>query len=229
MNTAQKIVKYFAIGFAALLIVSICSGIVFGGLGILTAGKLISDNSKVETVCTSGEEPCLQINLSLSELNIKKGESLDVDTKNDQVEVTKNGQSLVVVERGRKVFDHWDNRTVTVYVPEETEFEKTAISGGAGSMHIETLHTKSLEMSLGIGEAKIENLDTKDAKISTGIGALYLGLVGTPIDYEIKVSKGIGKITFNGKSVSDHSTLGDGHKKIDVSGGIGSIDVITKE
>lgn len=227
MNTAQKIVKYFAIGFAIFLIVSIFSAVIYGILGIATTIKLIDDHSSAEVECKDVEERCLQINLGFSSLTIKKGENLSVDTKNDKVNIEENGSRLIITEKGRHLFDNYNDREVTILVPEDMEFEKVAISGGAGNIYVEKLYAKTLEMALGVGETRIDALETDNAKISTGIGELQINLMSSADKYEVKVSKGIGNIRFNGSSVSKNSTLGSGSKKLDISGGIGAINITT--
>ena len=227
MTTFQKIVKYLAMGFATFLIVAIYSGILCAGLGIISAGRLIKNNSSVETKCENTAETCLQVSLAISRLEIKDGDNLRVDTKNDKVTIKENGNNLIVTETGRHLFDGGDHDVVT-YVPENLKFEKVGISGGAGSIHIESLRAKELEMAIGVGETSVNSLDVENAKISTGIGKVAIGLASTADSYEIKVSKGIGEIKFNSNSVSDGSTLGSGKSKLSVSGGIGSIAINTK-
>lgn len=226
MTTFQKIVKYLAMGFATFLIVAIYSGILCAGLGIISAGRLIKNNSSVETKCENIEKTCLQVSLAISKLEIKTGDSLRVDTKNDKVTIKETGNNLIVTENGSRLFG--GDRDVVIYVPENLQFEKVGISGGAGSIHIESLRAKELEMSIGVGETSVNNLDIDNAKISTGIGKVAIGLASSADSYEIKVEKGIGEIKFNGNSVSDGSTLGSGKNKLSVSGGIGSIAINTK-
>lgn len=229
MNTAQKIVKYLAMAFAIFLIVAIFSGIVYGVLGIVTAGKLIGDNSSVELSCEAEEETCLEISLSISNLEVKKGDQLSVDTKNEKVEVKQEGNRLVIVEKGRHIFERYNDREVTVYVPEDMKFEKVGISGGAGSIYVESLNTKELEMALGIGETRLENLEAENAKISTGIGEVAVSLNSKAEAYTIKAEKGIGDITLNGKSIPDDTTTGNGERKIEIEGGIGAIKITTAQ
>ncbi len=229
MSSAQKIIKYCAIAFAVFLIVSIFSGITYGVLGIVTAGNLISDNSTVESKCENTNEQCLQVNLAMSALYIKKGDSFKVETKNDKVNVKEDGNALVITENGRHVFESYQDREVTIYIPDELEFVKVAISGGAGSIYVEKLKVKELEMSLGIGATTVNSLDAESAKISAGIGEVSINLAKNAENYEIKADKGIGDIMLNGQSVPGDSVIGSGSHKITISGGIGSINITTAE
>ena len=230
MNTAQKVIKYVAMAFAVFLTVSIFSGIVYGVLGIATAGKLIGDNSTVATKCVDNEDDiCLEIALSISNLEVKKGDKLSVETKNEKVEVTQDDHKLIITEKGRHIFERYNDREVIVYIPEDIEFKKAGISGGVGAIHIENLQVKDLEMALGIGETRVENLEVENAKISTGIGEVSVGLKSGAEAYTIKTEKGIGDITLNDKSIPDHSVNGNGPKKIEVNGGIGAIKITTAQ
>ncbi len=231
MSTAQRIIKYCAIGFAVFLIVSILSGIIFGVLGIVTAGRLIKDNSEISLSCENTEQYCMTISIAASELEVKKGEMLSVETENEKVDVKQEGNTLIVKENGSNWnwFGKNESKKIVVYVPENVKFEKAGISGGAGRIYVERLDTKELEVALGVGETVIDALETESAKISAGIGSVRINLLSKAEDYKINMSKGIGSIKFNESEVGKDVTLGDGDKKIDISGGIGEIVVKTAE
>jgi hypothetical protein len=246
MTEAQRIIKYIAIAFAIFLIVTIISGISFGIYGLFTLGDNLISNQNIEEKCQSAEEHCLQISLAAANLNIKTGEAVKVDTKNDKIETTIEGGKIIIAEKGRHLFDSYNDRDVTLYLPEDISYDKIYISGGAGNINIESLSTSNLEMSLGVGSSEIKNLDaknakistgigdtkiddfeTEDAKISAGIGEVSVSLKSKAEDYRIEVSKGIGSITLNDTSLSD-GIIGSGSKKLDISGGIGSVKITTK-
>ena len=228
MNTAQKIIKYIAIAFAAVLSVSIISGLIFAGLGIVTATKLIDKNSHVEIACEADEAPCLQVALAASELVIKKGDKFSAETTYDKVEIKQEGDKMVITENGGSIFGDY-NRTTTVYVPEDMEFTKVGLSGGAGRIYVESLKAKKMEVALGIGETVFDKLEVDNAKFSTGIGRVAISLAFSDDAYAIKVDKGIGEIKFNGNNISSDTWIGNGDKKIEVSGGIGELDIKTAE
>ncbi len=227
MSTAQRIIKYFAVGFAAFLSFTIISAIVFGALGILGATKLIKSNSNVEISCEVDEAPCLEISLGASELVIKKGETFSAESTYDHVEIKQDGDRMVITEKDGSIFDDY-NRTTTVYVPEDMVFNKAGIAGGAGRIYIESLNAKELEIALGVGETVINNLEFDSAKIDSGIGSVNVKLASDESKYAIKADKGIGKITFNGKGIGD-SEIGNGESEIKISGGIGEININTAE
>ena len=51
----------------------------------------------------------------------------------------------------------------------------------------------------------------------------------TKRNYQIKVDKGVGNATLDGKSIRDDSVYGDGQNRIDIDGGIGSVDIEFEE
>ena len=92
MTKAQKIIKYLAIGFAIFLIVSIFSGILgalYGLSGILGLKKedeqvILGDKEQVVFETTDISE--LEISLAFTNLTIKKGDMLKVETNNKYIE-----------------------------------------------------------------------------------------------------------------------------------------------
>lgn len=228
MNTAQKIIKYFAIAFASLLSVSIIAGIVFGCLGILTATKLIKDNSSVAITCEENESPCLKITLGVSDLEIKKGDKLSAETSYEKISINQEDGRLVITENGGSIFDD-ASRKITVYVPEDMELSKVGIAGGAGSINVESLKAKDMEVSLGVGETVFNKLEVENAKINAGIGRIEINLASSNDDYAIKASRGIGDITLNGAAIKSDEWMGSGNKKIEISGGIGEITIKTNQ
>jgi hypothetical protein len=228
MNTAQRVIKYIAIAFAALLSVSIIAGLIFAGLGLVTATKLISKNSHVDISCEADESPCLEVALAASELVIKKGEKFSAETTYNKVEIKQVDDKMVITENGGSIFGDY-NRTTTVYVPEDMEFTKVGISGGAGRIYVESIRAKEMEVSLGVGETVFEKLEANKAKFSTGIGRVDINLASSDDVYAIKVDRGIGEIKFNGNGVSSNTTIGNGDKRIEISGGIGELNIKTAE
>ena len=118
---------------------------------------------------------------------------------------------------------------VEAHTPAETAAPAMEETVAAEAPAVEGALKTGLYISTGIGDTKIDSLEVKDAKISAGIGKTTVGLKSKAEDYSIEVSKGIGSITLNGSSVSDDDTIGSGARKLDISGGIGSIEITTAE
>lgn len=99
------------------------------------------------------------------------------------------------------------------------------INGGAGRIVIKGGSINNLDLDMGVGELNLKSALTGKADLDLGIGSTKLELIGSDDDYRIDVSKGLGAVTVDGKSVSDNEVCGNGDCKIKVDGGIGEIRI----
>ena len=104
----------------------------------------------------------------------------------------------------------------------------SSIEGGAGNLSIYRSRIKNLDLDLGVGNVTIEAELLGQNKIEAGIGNLNVNLLGEKDNYQIKATKGIGKITINDTSVKDDTTFGNGDNYLNLNGGIGNITVSFK-
>lgn len=103
--------------------------------------------------------------------------------------------------------------------------EKTKIDGGAGDLTINAIDIHNLDLSMGIGKLSLTSKLIGNSKIDCGVGEMNLSLIGTLDDYEISLDKGIGNALIDGNNMKDNNTYGIGINKIDIDGGIGSINI----
>ena len=75
----------------------------------------------------------------------------------------------------------------------------------------------------GVGSYTVEGL------ARAGVGHLVLNLYGRETDYKLRVDKGLGAVKFNGSEMSDGSAHGDGKNEIKIDGGVGAIDITTRD
>ena len=81
MSSIQKIIKYFALAFALILIVSIISTIM--AICMQLASIFNSDPSgNLDSNIINGEANVLEIDVNYSNLTIKQGENLNIETNN---------------------------------------------------------------------------------------------------------------------------------------------------
>lgn len=99
------------------------------------------------------------------------------------------------------------------------------INGGAGEIIINSSNIHNLDLDMGIGKLSLTSKLTGNSKIDCGIGKIDLSLIGTLEDYQIKLDKGLGSATIDGNNMNDDTTYGTGYNKLDIEGGIGSIDI----
>ncbi len=103
--------------------------------------------------------------------------------------------------------------------------QKCHIDTGAGKLTVNNADINCLDLDIGTGKIEFKGLLSGDCNIDMGIGAVDIRLLGGKDRYCFDVDKGIGDMIIDGTSVSDGQTVGNGNCHIDISGGIGSLDV----
>lgn len=173
MSTAQKIIKYAAIGFAFSLIVGIFGGlyIAFGVLGTIFTGSYGGHGLDISKYSKSSY--VLSVDVGVSHLEIRNGEKIGVETENKNIKVKQDYNKISVIEDANDLFDY-DDEKVIIYVP-NVEFDEIYIANGVGKIDIETLKTKKLTLELGTGETQIKDLIvSRKAKIKGGVGEVTI-------------------------------------------------------
>ncbi|MGN1351533.1 MAG: DUF4097 family beta strand repeat-containing protein [Clostridia bacterium] len=220
MTTAQKVIKYIALGFAAFLIVTIISAILSGGYALLRAFGLIHVDKNIVTeelkVISSEvkEISTLKIDLSCTNLDVKIGDNFKVETNNSKITFTNDNGSVKIKEENRNWLNNNKESNLIIYIPRDMiAIDETKIETGAGKINIEKLNTQSLYLELGAGDVYIKNLTvTKEAKIDGGLGRTELK--SCEIN-NLKANLGMGDFVFNGKLTG----------KNEIDSGVGAIDI----
>ena len=220
MTTAQKVIKYIALGFAAFLIVTIISAILSGGYALLRAFGLIHVDKNIVTeelkVIPSEvkEISTLKIDLSCTNLDVKIGDNFKVETNNSKITFTNDNGSVKIKEENRNWLNNNKESNLIIYIPRDMiAIDETKIETGAGKINIEKLNTQSLYLELGAGDVYIKNLTvTKEAKIDGGLGRTELK--SCEIN-NLKANLGMGDFVFNGKLTG----------KNEIDSGVGAIDI----
>lgn len=272
MKGAQKVIKWFALALAALLIVTIFSGII-GGLsfvGMMVWGDEISWNGNSEWVNTefSGKEMTrLDVNVKATAVRIrtvKEGEPVRIETNNEYITSWVDGSTLNVVEKSHGFFGWGGTGDLVIYVREDTAFDSVEIEIGAGTLDVERLEARDLKLNLGAGKTAIDELvATRRAEIdggagvveirggelhdldldlgagkaelrarvvgtgrvTTGVGKTELTLIGREEDYRLRIDKGIGSVTLDGRSLADGESVGSGATLIEIDSGVGAVEM----
>ena len=102
---------------------------------------------------------------------------------------------------------------------------KTEIEGGAGELSIEESEFQKLDLQLGVGKLRFSGILDGKNKIETGIGEVNIELSDGLENYEINAKKGIGTIKIDEKEIQGEEHFGNGKTKINIKGGIGSIEI----
>ena len=244
MTTAQKVIKYLALAFAAFLIVYIISGILSalyalsGVLGLQKEDEIIKDEmSKINF--ENSEVATLDIDVAFTNLIIKKGDLLLAETNNKNINCIQNNQNLQIKENQHSLFSKNDTGDLVIYIPEDLEFKKVKINAGAGKIQIENINAEKLYLELGAGETIIEKLNvTDDCKIESGAGKV--SILSGNIN-ELNLDMGVGKFEVT-SALTGNSKInaGIGNLELNIQGnkenytikankGIGSIKIDGKE
>lgn len=223
MSIVQKVIKYLAIAFAIALIVGIITTIVrvVSSLPLtLKIGKNNSDsNNVIETSSDFESENIafLDIDIAYSNLTIRKGEYLKVESSDKDIQCKQDEQKIIIKERNSNWFNNTKKEELIVYVPENLQFDKVNINTGVGKVNIEILNTKVLKMDLGAGETSIQNINiTESAKIDTGAGKV--NIKEAKIN-DLRCDLGIGATEISAKLLENTRIgTGVGSLKLDVLG-----------
>lgn len=229
MSLFSKIVRNLALAFGIFLAITIISFGLDLAYFFLQSTNLVKNNSYE----ISGEDfkkysSYLDVRLKASNLVIKSGDTFRYETNIKDLKVTQKDNKLVIKDTRKNVLNSKHN-DVTIYIPDGLIFDSVNIEMGAGKLDIKQVELNNVTLDLGVGKATINSNLIGKSTIECGIGEVILNL-NLPLDsYKLKLEKGIGEVTLNGKSVKNDTTVGKGINTINVEGGIGKISVTTKE
>lgn len=199
MTGIQKIIKYFALSLAAVIIISIITSVMFGITSISnaflddeedTSKKDIYDlNVPTENIYM------LDIELEASNLLIKEGTELKAETNNDDIKIIQNGNKLEIKEKDNSIFSNGSKEDLIIYVPSDFSFNEVEIEMGVGKISIDSLTTRKLDMDFGAGKSVINNLNVLDrASLNGGAGTILInGETINNLDLEV----GVGSFELN--------------------------------
>ncbi|MDO4364916.1 MAG: DUF4097 family beta strand repeat-containing protein, partial [Clostridia bacterium] len=84
------------------------------------------------------------------------------------------------------------------------------IDCGAGNFNVNGGSIKNLELNSGVGDISLSSAFSGDCEINSGIGKVDINVLGNASDYTVTFSKMAGKVSVDGKKVSEDSTIGNG-------------------
>ncbi len=99
------------------------------------------------------------------------------------------------------------------------------IDGGAGKITISGGALHNLDLDMGVGQLNLTSALTGESDFDLGVGESNITVIGNKDDYKLDIEKGLGNITVDGTSVSNIKEQGNGNNSIEVSGGIGAINL----
>ena len=103
--------------------------------------------------------------------------------------------------------------------------ESASIDGGAGELKIEDCEFTDLDLDIGVGECTAAFGLKGENEIHCGVSSTDLTLYGYNDNYTVEVDKGIGDVVVDGKTAKDGDVFGTGDSTVDISCGVGEVDV----
>ncbi len=103
------------------------------------------------------------------------------------------------------------------------------IKGGAGQFTVADGELHNLTLEMGVGQLNLCAALRGSSQLAFGIGESNVTLLGNKRDYKTDISKGIGNISVDGKTVSDFGSSGNGIHRVTMQGGIGNVNITFKE
>ena len=100
------------------------------------------------------------------------------------------------------------------------------IEGGAGRITITDGALKELDLDMGVGQLNLTSALTGSCQLDLGVGESNITLIGSKEEYTLDLEKGLGSISIDGKNVSDYGSSGNGTNKVEINGGVGTINVV---
>lgn len=183
MRSAQRVIKYFALALAAVLILAIISGVVslVSLAGFVTWGD--GNLGEVDSVWV-GEE---QINRQVKELDINvkatnvkfvkatDNEPVRVETNNEHITTWVENNCLNVVEKSHGFFGWGGKGELIIHLREGVKFESVKIVVGAGTLNVEDIVAEEVQMELGAGKTYINKIEARRrARIDGGAGVIEI-------------------------------------------------------
>lgn len=170
-NKNNRIIKTFAFILAAIVIISMLGGIY---ALCITVFDLFQSNQIENQIQYDSLMSSLDIDLKTANLEIKLGDKLLVSTTNKYVTTYQNDNNIVIQEKKHSILSK-DNNKVIITVPNNFLLDIVEIDITSGSIKIDKLETKRLNLDLGSGTTKINNLLVTDkTKIDCGSGKFLL-------------------------------------------------------
>ncbi len=99
------------------------------------------------------------------------------------------------------------------------------IDGGAGKITVVGGELHNLAVDMGVGQLHLTSALTGDCSFDLGVGESNVTVIGDRENYKLHLEKGIGGITVDGKSVPDLKEQGSKENSIEISGGIGAVNL----
>ena len=193
MTTFQKVIKYLAIAFAIVLIISILTGIINAfamAIGIFDNDTVSED---VSTYPISNNITSLEVDINAADFTIISGDSFYVKSNLNKLTVEEKNGTLTITENNSfNLGITYTDASLVLCVPKDFVFNHANIKTGAAKLTVEALYADKLDLELGAGEVIINELKAlSKAHIEGGAGALS---IKSGVLYDLDLDMGVGEL-----------------------------------
>lgn len=233
MSSAQKVIKYLAMAFAACLTIAILGGILNAVVGVV--GAFVPEhNQKQEVNGTEMEIEQVDSQKSYTDVENLKIESsvykIDIvggsKVEGVKVECSNIPSTYKVYYEDRTIKttdDNWvsgifNKNTssakgrIKIYVSDKINLDKVEIEMGVGAVTVSNISTKKLEVDCGVGVFSCDDVAAEDVNISGGVGNVECDDVTFG---GLELDGGVGDVSIKGTLTG----------KTEVSAGMGNVDL----
>lgn len=212
MSSFQKVIKYIAIAFAALIIFNIISGIV-SGVSVLSGIFSNDVNNNLNKLDVDNNYRVLDIEVGSVNILIKKGKRFKVETDSDNISFKEVGSKLLITEKESSFLPKKVKNDLVIYIPDSYVFDEISIENGAGRVDVDYISADELELDLGAGKVNINKLNVNnEVSIDGGAGEI---VVESGLVKNLDLDMGVGRVELNLEIV--------GTSEIDA--GVGEVDL----
>ena len=209
MNTFQKVIKYFALALAFLIIgsvISITFEVVSSFTDVFSKEELI--DSITYDVKSSIEN--LDIKVNSTKLNIINGESFKVTTNSNKIKVNEVNGKLEIIDKSNKMIK---DKELTITIPNNYNFRDVKIDLGAGETVIDKLSALIIDIEMDAGKLTINDIEAVNSMDIDGSAGEIL-ILNCKVN-NLDLDMGVGKSSVHG--------LITGKSKIDA--GVGQLNI----
>ncbi len=148
-----------------------------------------------------------------SELEIIDNTDIESGAGNVEIDGLKTEKLSLSLGAGKTVISN-------VYVSKRADIE-----GGAGTFEISESVINNIDYEVGVGKVDISAQLTGDGKIKGGVGSMDVELKNSLEEYTVYAETGIGSVKVDGNTLKNGAVYGSGENRLEIKGGVGSIDV----
>ncbi len=212
MIKTQKLIKYFGIALAVVLIFNIFFSI-FRAFNFLGDYSKENNNEFSEEIFNDNID-YLDIDLNVSKLTFKESDVFKVETNNNEIKIKENNHNLIIKEKSN-IFSskHYDDEVI-IYIPRNKTFKEVEIDAGSGTIDISNINSDKIDLDLGAGTINIDDLNILfKAEIHTGAGKLVINkskinnldldmgagevIINSNLQGNSEITAGVGSLTLN--------------------------------